>query len=551
MGTLHEQRVEVLVVGAGPAGLSLAIELGRRGIRCLVLEQNDRVGLNPRAKTTNVRTREHLRRWGIAQALRDASPMPPDYPTDIVFATRMSGPLLARFENAFNGGRARNDLYSEEAQWVPQYVLEEVLRRHAATLPTVELRFNTRLESFEQDAAGVLARAHDTASGAELEIASAYLVGADGARSSVRSALGIRMSGESAFAKNYNAIFRAPGLAELHGHGRAIMYWLLNPEVPCVMGPMAARDDLWFFITARITDEEMAGLDPRELIQTAAGFRFELEIVGSDPWAAHRLIADRYGEGRVFLAGDACHLHPPFGGYGMNMGVGEAVDLGWKMAATLRGWGGEALLASYETERRPVHRRVMDEAVANYALVGQQLMRPGIEAPGPAGEATRNEVRELLLATKSREFQTLGVVLGSRYADSPIVVPDGSPPLGEHVSLYLPSAHPGCLAPHLWLADGSSLYDHFGAGFTLLATASDPREEAAGLLRAAEARGLPLTLLQPDEPRLEARYGARLALIRPDQHVAWRGDRLPADAGALLDCIRGAAPRRDQSRAAE
>lgn len=551
MATPRKLEVEVLVVGAGPVGLALAIELGQRGIRCLVIEQNDRVGLNPRAKTTNVRTREHLRRWGIAQALRDASPMPPDYPPDIVFATRMNGPLLARIENAFNGRRERNDLYAEEAQWVPQYVLEEVLRRHAATLPGVAIRFNTRLRSFTQGPDGVVAEAEDSADGAPLQIGASYLVGADGARSAVRAALGIKMSGESALGRNYNAIFRAPSLAGLHDHGRAIMYWLLNPEIPCVMGPMAARDDLWYFVAARITDEEAASLDPRELIQKAAGFRFELEIVGSDPWAAHRLIADSYGQGRVFLAGDACHLHPPFGGYGMNMGIGDSVDLGWKLAATLRGWGGADLLASYEVERRPVHQRVIDEAVANYVMVGGQLMRPGIEAPGPGGEATRNEVRELLLATKPREFKTLGVVLGSRYVDSPIVVPDGSQPPDEHVSLYLPSAHPGCLAPHLWLADGSSLYDHFGAGFTLLSTVGELDDEAAGLIAAAAARGLPLTLLQPAEPRLKARYGARLALIRPDQHVAWRGDALPADVGALLDSVRGAAAGTGRRAAAE
>ncbi len=536
----------VLIAGAGPVGLSLAIELGQRGVPCLVVERNDRVGYSPRAKTTNVRTREHLRRWGIADTLRQASPIPPDYPPSVVFATRMNGPALARFENAFNGSRVRNDLYSEEAQWVPQYTLEEVLRAHASSLPGVEVAFDTELRRIEQSGAGVTSGAVHLPSGTMRQVRSAYLVGADGGRSFVRRALGIAMAGESAVAKNYSIIFRAPGLAARHAHGPAIMYWMVNADVPGLLGPMD-QHGLWFFMATKLAnDVDPASVDPVELIRRGTGLAdLAVEIVHTDPWVAHSLIADAYSNGRIFLAGDACHLHPPFGGFGMNMGIGDAVDLGWKLAAVLQGWGGAKLLDSYEQERRPVHERTIRESGVNYATLGNQLVRPFLEQGGPEGDATRREVGEAIQATKGREFYTLGLVLGARYDKSPVVVPDGTEPPPEHFAAYVPSACPGSLAPHAWMSDGSSLYDHFGPGLTLLATgdgADRPRlaghDGVDALTREAARRGVPLTLLTPGEPGLRTRYQARFALIRPDQYVAWRGDRLP-EPGPLLDRVTG------------
>ncbi len=543
--------VDVLIAGAGPVGLAAAIELGQRGIRCRVVERNDRVGYSPRAKTTNVRTREHLRRWGIADDLRAASPMSPDYPSTVVFATRMNGPVLARFENALNGSRTRNNLYSEEAQWVPQYVLEEVLLRHASSLPGVEVSFNTQLASLGERGDRVVSELRDVNSGTTRRIESAYLIGADGARSSVREAIGATMVGDGAFSRNYSIIFKSPELAGRHDHGRAIMYWMVNEEVPSLLGPMD-EEGLWFFMATKLPgDVDPATVDPVDLIRRGTGLRdLPVEVVGTDPWVAHRLVADRYATSRVYLAGDACHLHPPFGGFGMNMGIGDAVDLGWKMAATLQGWGGPGLLATYEAERRPVHERTIEEAVINYGAVGNQLVRPGLEEAGPVGEATREEVGEIIRATKVREFKTLGIVLGMHYAGSAIVAPDGTNPPPEHFMLYTPSAHPGCLAPHLWLRDGSSLYDHFGPGFTLLVADGDVGE-ASPLVEAARARDLPLHVIAPADTRLKGRYEARLALIRPDQHVAWRGDSLPPDADALLARVTaGELPRTARSQAA-
>lgn len=532
---------EVLIIGAGPAGLALAIELGSRAISCIVIERNARVGAAPRAKTTNVRTREHLRRWGIADKLADASPLGLDYPSNVMFVTRLAGYPLARFDNAFNCAPQRNALYSEHAQWVPQYTLEKVLKEHAQSLPGVEFRFLTELVSFEQDASGVRSVTRKVDSEVLDVITSQYIVGADGARSAVRAAIGARMEGSYGLSRNYNIVFRAPGLAAAHPHGKAIMYWQINADTPSLIGPMDV-DDTWFFMPTgvpqdfKVTDAEAAAL-----IRKATGIDLPYEIKSTDEWVASRLIADKYRDRRAVLVGDACHLHPPFGGYGMNMGVADSVDLGWKLAAVLRGWGGPALIASYEAERRPVHQRVMDEAVANHAVLGKQLTQDGSEDDGPLGARLRSQIGAAIREVKGREFNTLGVVLGSHYHGSPIVAIEDSPPPPEQVAHATPSAYPGSLAPHAWLADGSSLYDGFGPGYTLLATGGWNAADLLQARRDAADTGVPLTVCQPEAhgAALPELYQARLVLIRPDQHVAWRGDIWPHDGKALLRTLCG------------
>ncbi len=536
------ERADVVIIGAGPVGLALAIELGMRGVRATLVEENDRIAPQPRAKTTNVRSMEHMRRWGIAAALRASAPLPADYPTDVIFTTRLFGHRLARFENAFNGYRVRDERYSEPAQWVPQFKVEAALRRRALSLPGVTLHAATRFLSLVETPAGVSAEVEDIASGARRQIAASYLVGADGARSQVRRVLDIAMQGRHAFGFNLNYVIRVPGLRQFGALDPAIMYWLVNQDSPAATGPMD-QDDVWFYGFLRGKDEpppDDAAVKAR--IRRSFGRDVDVEILVTDAWAAHSLIAERYGTARVHLAGDACHLHPPFGGYGMNLGLGDSVDLGWKLAAMVQGWGGAALLDSYAAERRPVHRRVIDEAVANYALLSDHLARPEIEQDGAAGAAVRRALGDAILTGKAREFHTLGVVLGAQYSGSPIVVPDGSAAPPEHTSDYVPSAHPGCLAPHLWLADGSSLYDGFGLGFTLLATPAATAASVAALAGAAQAAGLPLTVLRPEDGRIAALYQAALTLIRPDQHVAWRGDAAGADAAGIIARVRGAAP---------
>ncbi len=532
-------RTQVLIAGAGPVGLALAIELGHRGIACLVVERNDRVGYAPRAKTTNVRTREHFRRWGIADKLRAASPLGVDYPSNVVFCTRLSGYELTRFENALYCAPGRNPHYSEHAQWVPQYTVEEVMRAHAQSLPGVELRFNCELVSFAQDGERVQALARDLVQGEDIAIEAGFLVGADGARSKVREAIGARMQGTYGLSRNYNIVFRAPGLAQAHSLGPAIMYWQVNGDAPSLIGPMD-RGDKWFFMPTGVKEGwKLDTADAPALIRKATGIDLPYEVLSTDEWVASRFLGDKYRDRRVFLAGDACHLHPPFGGYGMNMGVADGVDLGWKLAAVLKGWGGAQLLDSYERERRPVHDMVLDEAVANHAMLGNQLWKEGLDTDSAAGAAMRREVGARIQATKMREFTTLGVMLGYRYDDSPVIVSDGSPAPGRDYVNYVPTSRPGARAPHAWMHDGSSLFDHFGDGFTLLVSKDAPSAAIDQARVQAQNANVPLKVLQPHEAGIAELYPTRFTLIRPDQHVAWRGNAWPAASVGILGTITG------------
>jgi 2-polyprenyl-6-methoxyphenol hydroxylase-like FAD-dependent oxidoreductase len=533
------ERTEVLIIGAGPVGLAAAIELGHRSIPCILVERNDRVGYAPRAKTTNVRTREHLRRWGIADRLRDASPLGVDYPSDVHFVTRLCGHRLATIENSFFCKPGRHPAYAEHGQWIPQYLLEDVLRKHAEGLRGVELRFSTECLSLEQDSERVRTRIRDLTGSGETVIDSRYLVGCDGARSIVRSAIGAQMQGQYGLSRNYNVVFRAPGMAQAHCHGPGIMYWQINSDMPSLIGPMDLGDK-WFFMPTGIGERfKLSDRDAASLIAKSTGLERDYQILSSDEWVASCLMADCYRDRRVFLAGDACHLHPPFGGYGMNMGIADAVDLGWKIAASLQGWGGDRLLDSYDAERRPVHRFVMDEAVTNHSVLGNQLLAPGVEGDGEAGASIREEIGRRIHATKAREFRSLAVVLGYRYEPSPVIAgEDDQAPAIDPLN-YVPSARPGARAPHVWLEGGGALYDKFGLGFTLLGLrGSDPAILADALRTAAEG-GMPLTIVAEDSLELAELYRARYVLVRPDQHVAWRGCTWPDQAIALLNHVSG------------
>ncbi len=302
------------------------------------------------------------------------------------------------------------------------------------------------------------------------------------------------------------------------------------------------RGDQWFFMPTGVRDGwKLAPGDAPAMIRQATGIDVPYEVLSTDEWVASRFLGDSYRDRRVFLAGDACHLHPPFGGYGMNMGVADGVDLGWKLAAVLQGWGGAQLLDSYERERRPVHEMVLDEAVANHSLLGNQLWKEGLDADGDAGDAMRREVGARIQSAKIREFATLGVVLGYRYEDSPVVVHDGSRKPGHDFINYIPSSRPGALAPHAWLHDGSSLYDHFGAGFTLLASKDAPSEAIEQVRLHAKNAGVPLKVIQPNEPAIPELYPTRFTLIRPDQHIAWRGDAWPHVSNNLMEHVTGRA----------
>lgn len=528
--------LDVIIIGAGPSGLSLAAELGGRGISCLVLEKNDRTGYAPRAKNCNVRTREHFRRWGIADRLAEAAPFGIDYPANVLFVTRLGGHLIARFEDAFDGNRKRDQRYSEHAQWIPQYKVEAVLLEHVRSLPGVRVEFGRELVALSQDAEGVSAQIRVVDTGEIEDVAAKYLVGADGGRSTVREQVGIKMVGDYGLSRNNMTIFEAPGLAEAQPHGPGIQIWQCNAEAPSFIGPMDTNDR-WFFAPtgiapdAAFSEEEVLGM-----IRRSTGVDLPYKILSNEIWTIHRLLAERYSKGRVFLTGDACHLHPPFGGFGMNMGVADSVDLGWKLAAVLQGWGDPTLLDTYEGERRPIHNYVLDEAESNHSLAPNQLARDGIEEDSPRGEEVRKQVAELIWATKRPEFYSLGVVLGYRYMNSPIVVEEAHPQPWNKSIDYTPSAAPGSLAPHRWLEDGSSLYDHFGQGFTMLILSPDARAAADKARDQAERLHIPFTMYETFDPVVAALYEEPLALVRPDQHIAWRGSAVPDE---LMSTVSG------------
>ena len=517
-------QASVVIVGAGPSGLALAIELGSRGVQCLVIERNDRVGHAPRAKTTNVRTRTHLRRWGIADRLAAVSPFGVNYPSNVHFVTRLGGHALTMIENASNCSPARHPDYPEHGQWVPQYKLEQVLREHAGTLPSVTIRFNTEFVSATQTGDRVDVVLRDRGSNATWAVVAKYLVGSDGARSAVRAVVGAGMSGTYGLSRNYNIVFRAPGLAEAHGHGPGSMYWQVNPSTPSLIGPMDV-DDVWFFMPTRLPDGfKITQESAASLIREATGIDLPYEILSSDEWVASSLIADRYRDGCIFLIGDACHLHPPFGGFGMNMGVADGVDLGWKLAAVVAGWGGDGLLDSYETERRGVHEAVIAEASANHAVLSNDLWHDDLERDDPIGDAARASAGTRIVEAKRREFHTLGTVLGGNYEQSHVVVGEHGPLAPHDGSTYVPSSAPGRLAPHIWCADGRSLYDLFGPGLSLVYRAAADPAEIEAAVRNAHELDVPLRVVQLASEVSGTRYPATLTLVRPDQHVAWRGE---------------------------
>ena len=529
------QETVVLIAGGGPVGLSAAVELGLRGVRCVVVEPRRVVSqLRPRAKTTNVRTMEHFRRWGLAERIREVAPLKVDWSQDVVFCTTLLGHEVMRFTDCLGLAPQRTDVFAEAGQQIAQPLVEEVLREAVSDLEPCHLCLGWSLHSLQQNDDGVWTTIASE-QGEQQQIRAAYVLGCDGARSVVRAAIGIHYVGTTDQRPNFGLVFRAPGLAERQPHGPAVHYWVLNPARPGVLGRMDLADRWWAI--ANGVPAESGQADPHALIRGLVGAEIEAEVLGTDPWTARMLLAERYRSDRVFLVGDAAHLNPPWGGHGFNTGIGDAVNIGWKLAAVLRGWGGERLLASYEAERRPVAERTIREAVANMSVLAPELGNAYLDAPGLIGEQARRAAARVIQATKDREFHSLGLVLGYQYDASPVIVDDGTPALPEGQA-YTPAARPGARLPHLWLPDGASLYDRLGSGFSLLRLRDDAA--VAPFIEAAEARSVPLTVLELHGQALEERYGASLLLVRPDQHVAWRGTSVDrATAATLLERICG------------
>ena len=512
----------VIIAGAGPVGLGLACELGQRGVDCLLIERRDGTLDVPRQSMVSARNMEFCRRWGVAQTVR-TTVWPESHPRDFVYLTNMRGRELMRIKVPSYKERDRRDFTPEAACPCPQIYFDPILVRRARSFPNVTLAYNTRLDGFAQDETGVSVHVTDMTTSAARTLRARYLIGCDGPSGVVREALGFGVEGLGTLAHSVNLYFRSADLATVHGKGWARFYRVID-ETGCwaELIPIDGKE-LW---RLTVFDEPLSKADAAFLLEKLAGGPFTYEMLNVSPWQRRDHVAKRYGEGRVFIAGDAAHECSPTGGIGMHTGLEEAVNLGWKLAAMVEGWGGPALLSSYEIERRPIAVRNVELATRSFnAIAAIPGWREG-QAQWNAGVAWLSIPEH--------------IKLNYCYEDLPICVPDGSPALPGDPKQFVPTTRPGVRAPHAWLDDGRSTLDLFGDGFVLLRLGANPPDPAP-LHDAASAHGMPLRAAAIAEADIAALYETRLVLVRPDGHVAWRGSECPADAAAIVQRLRGAA----------
>ncbi|MFE6887995.1 FAD-dependent monooxygenase [Streptomyces sp. NPDC057694] len=520
---VHNERTEcaaetvpVLIAGAGPSGLALALELSAQGVAALLVEPRRTIDTaRPRAKTVSARTMELFRRWGVSRALREAAPIPAQWSSRITFCESVLGQQIGHLDGAFALDLTDSELVAEGGQQMPQPTLERVLREKVARAPGVELRLGSRVAGVvEKDGFAEVALEDDQ--GTREYVHAQWVVGADGARSIVREAMGAHYDGGAAGRQNVNITFRCPGLAESIPHVPSLHYWVLNYTSPGVVGPLDLDGTWWAISTG--TEHVSDAAEARSIVCGLLGQETDVEIVATDPWQARMLLADRYRSGRLFVIGDAAHQNPPWGGHGFNTGVGDAANLGWKLGAVLRGWADENLLDSYASERRPIARRTLDLAERNMRAVSTDLL---------------GDTAEEIISRKRDEFHSLGLVLG--YGYTPAADEQAPEP-----HLYAPHTQPGNRLPHRRLPDGSSLFDQLSTGFTVFGAG----QAAGALTEELSARAVPVQ--QVSDPAVLTLLDQPVVLVRPDQHIAWAG-RDPADVSAVathaLQGFQPSAPR--------
>jgi 2-polyprenyl-6-methoxyphenol hydroxylase-like FAD-dependent oxidoreductase len=528
---------DVIVAGAGPVGLTLAIDLGRRGVRCLIIERNQTTAPFPKMDRSNARTMEFYRRIGIADRVR-ALGYPPDIPMDVFLTTRLSDPPIAVLKYPSVAERRRQIAESpngafllEPYQLVSQNKLEPLLKEVAETTPNVTVRYGCELVDFAQDKDGVMVSVQ-TVAGKREELRARYLAGCDGGTSTVRRKLDIKLEGRGRIRDAVQVIFRSDELYSRIVTGKGRHYNFVDVAGSTLVAQGCRTE---FTLHTSLP----ADTDFRPVIQNLIGFPCVFEILRVVPWRHHLLVAERYRDGRVFLAGDAVHLVIPTGGLGMNTGVGDAFDLSWKLAGTINGWGGPGLLDGYERERRPIGLRNRDAAgwAAAGVPVWRALVAPEAYADTPAGAALRQELAASFDVNHRRMHGMVGVEAGYCYAGSDLIADEpGNLPEWE-TSRYEPQARPGARIPHMWLDDGSALQDRLGEDYTLLDLSGDC--DTAALEAAFRARYAPFAVLRRNEPRVRGIYGASVFLLRPDLHIVWRGDGPPPDAPTLAALATG------------
>jgi 2-polyprenyl-6-methoxyphenol hydroxylase-like FAD-dependent oxidoreductase len=542
-------KTPVLISGGGPVGLVLAIELAWRGVRSVLVNTEPTTAVHPQGNTHNARTMEHYRRLGIADRVR-AVGLPQDLTTDVIYLTRFTGHEFARIPMPSSSEKKRRIAERDMSFLTPepihrssQFYVEPELFAHAQTLDEIDLRFGWELIEFDQQDDGVLSTIRNAETGETETIASRWLAGCDGAQGYTRRALEIPYRGEGGdevaffIGRMLSVYIDAPDIYDVMKVDRVWQYWTVNGDGRMCIVTLDAKGK--FVVLTRYPESgEPDEADIIHDIRNAMGAEIDIEIISVREWTAgNALVADRYGDGRVMLAGDSVHLFTPTGGFGMNTGVEDAVNLGWKFAAVHHGFAPEALLSTYETERRPIGIRNTQSSRKLASDVATIEVPEALEQDTDEGARAR-AVLGRHLSGFTEEFASLGIQLGARYDASPLIVADGTNPPPDSAVDYVPTACPGGRAPHVWLDDGASIHDRFGKWFTLLKFGTADTDTAS-FEAAASAQNVPLDIVDIPEPAARDLYQCRFALIRPDHHVAWRGDALPADAAALIRQVSG------------
>jgi 2-polyprenyl-6-methoxyphenol hydroxylase-like FAD-dependent oxidoreductase len=540
---------DVLIVGAGPVGLTLAIDLAWRGIGVTVVETRARAAApEPKCNHVAARTMEIFRRLGVAGKVRNAG-LPADYPHDISYRTTFTGQELTRIRIpcrrdrfTMTDGPDCNWPTPEPPHRINQIFLEPILFEHAAAQPRIRIINRTAVDDVAVGDTSASATLRDLDSGAVSGTSCRFLIGCDGARSVVRKAIGAKLSGDEVVQRVQSTYIRAPDLIKLQQHERAWGTGSINPRRA---GMVYAIDGVerWLLHNYMKPDEgDFDSVDRDACIRTILGVGpdFRYDIISKEDWVGRRLIADKFRDRSTFIAGDAAHIWVPYAGYGMNAGIADAMNLSWLLAAHLNGWAPPPILDAYEAERWPITSQVSRFAMSHAEA---EIRRRGavprdIEDAGPAGERARREVGRLAYEINVQQYACAGLNFGTYYDRSPIIAYDGAEHPAYTMDSYTPSTVPGCRTPHFWREDGGSIYDAMGPEFTLLRF--DSSIDTAPLEAAALHRVLPLTVVDVEASAARGLYGHRLVLSRPDQHVAWRGDALPPDPLALIDRVRGA-----------
>lgn len=531
----------VLITGGGPVGMVLALELARYEIRSILVERNESTTSHPKMDLTNGRSMELFRRLGIIDEVR-AVGVPEDQTMDITYSTSATGFRLHTFDygtpdqyrkrsHEINDGTMTLEPYMR----VSQVLLEPVLKKAIDDCPFVDVRFGNKFEEFTQDDSGVTSKISGTTG--SYTVRSQYLAGCDGGGSRVREHADIPLEGDFGIVPIYMIHFHSTDMEILGKFGAAY-------HLQTGFGTLIAQNgkDIWTLHVVQPPETDLEAIKPTELLEQFAGTEFDYEILVANHWTPHLVVAEEYRNKRVLLAGDAAHQFIPTGGYGMNTGVWDAADLGWKLAAVLNGWGGDALLDSLE-ERRKIALQNRAGAISNmnerFAIEGYiQEKRANTDIESKDAERVRSEIAAEIVRVGNAENESWGIEHGYRYIDSNIIAyPDDTSdePMFDRLSAQ-PSAWPGSRLPHFFLADGEPLFDKLGKGFTIICLDG---ADASSLQEAADNLSIPLEQLKIADDANLAGLGAAFMLVRPDQHIAWSDNSLPQDCSSLLKMVVG------------